>query len=148
MKGVLVDALVFEELLSVNLYKLSHHFKNLDFDISTFTMSFFMKLFTVDFPVETTLRFWDAFLCYGSQMMFRTILAMLKLNQDILLKTNDVSEIMLTMQDIVKTQFDVQKIMKTAFGFSKITHEKVQQLRKKYLPLIEMELERQRERRR
>nr|CAG4717962.1 unnamed protein product [Naegleria fowleri] len=148
LKGVLVDALVFEELLSVNLYKLSHHFKNLDFDISTFTMSFFMKLFTVDFPVETTLRFWDAFLCYGSQMMFRTILAMLKLNQDILLKTNDVSEIMLTMQDIVKTQFDVQKIMKTAFGFSKITHEKVQQLRKKYLPLIEMELERQRERRR
>ena len=123
LKGVLVDAMVFDELLSVNLYKLACHFKSIDFEISTFTMSFFMKLFTVDFPIETTLRFWDAFLCYGSQMMFRTVLAILKLNQDALLKTTDVSEIMLTMQDIVKTQFDCQKIMKTAFGFSKITRK-------------------------
>ena len=97
-----MDAMVFEELLGVNAYKLANHFKSLDFDVS-FTMSFFMKLFTIDFPIETTLRFWDSFLCYGSQMMFRTVLAILKINQDVLLKADDMSECLLSMQDIVKT---------------------------------------------
>ncbi|KAL9644575.1 hypothetical protein ABK040_015314 [Willaertia magna] len=143
LKGVLVDAFVFDELLNMNLSKLANHFKSLEFDISTFTMSFFMKLFTVDFPIETTLRFWDCFLCFGSQMLFRGILAVLKLNQDIFLKCKDMAECLLTMQDLIKTSFDCQKIMKTAFNFSKITHDKIALQRKKFIPLIEAELKRQ-----
>jgi hypothetical protein len=143
LKGVLVDAMVVDELFSFQLSKLANHLKSFDFDISTFTISFFMKQLTVDFPIETTLRYWDCLFCFGSQIMFKTVLAILKLNQDALLKTSDMSECLILIQDIVKTSFDCNKIMKTAFGFSKITQDKIKTLRNKYIKPIERELKNQ-----
>jgi hypothetical protein len=146
LKGVLVDATVLDELIFQNLYKLSARLKKLEFDISSFTMSFFMKLFTTDFPVEVTLRTWDAMFTFGPVMLFRVTLALLKLNEAQLLKTESLSECLLLFQNqIVKQCFDVKKLLKTAFGYSKVTPDKIDTLRKKYTPLIEIELQKQEE---
>lgn len=147
LKGVLVDATVLDELIFQNLYKLSTKLKKLEFDISSFTMSFFMKLFTTDFPVEVTLRIWDAMFTFGPVMLFRVTLALLKLNETLLLKTESLSECLLLFQNqIVKQCFDVDKLMKTAFKYN-ISLDKVDTLRKKYTPLIEIELQKQEEQR-
>jgi hypothetical protein len=109
-------------------------------------MSFFMKLFTTDFPVEVTLRTWDAMFTFGPVMLFRVTLALLKLNEAQLLKTESLSECLLLFQNqIVKQCFDVKKLLKTAFGYSKVTPDKIDTLRKKYTPLIEIELQKQEE---
>ncbi|KAL0482099.1 hypothetical protein AKO1_013217 [Acrasis kona] len=146
LKGVLVDATVLDELIYQNLSKLSTKLKRLEFDISSFTMSFFMKLFTQDFPVQVTLRIWDAMFTFGPVVLFRVTLALLKMNESQLLKTETLSECLLLFQNqIVKQCFDVDKLMKTAFGYSKITPDKIDLLRAKYLPLIESELQKQEE---
>jgi hypothetical protein len=145
LKGVLVDASLLDELIYQNHSKLASHFKKLGFEVSTFTMAFLLKLYSADFPVETTLRIWDAMFLHGGTILFKVALALLKMNESALLKAPDLSSMLLCFQNmVVKPCFDVSALLKSASGYDKkVTPVKIEQLRKRYSTLVEAELKKQ-----
>jgi hypothetical protein len=142
LKGVLVDASLLEELIYQEHSKLASHFRRLNFEFSTFTMSFLLKLYSSDFPVETTLRIWDKLFLEGSTILFKVALALLKINENALLKAQDVKNLLLCLQNmVIKPCFDVDKLLKTAEKYDKkVTPLKIELLRRKYSILVDNEL--------
>ena len=51
-----------------------------------YASQWFMTIFSVNIPFESTIRIWDIFLVEGKKILFRIALAIFKLNQQAMLK--------------------------------------------------------------
>ena len=66
--------------------RLCAHFEALGVDHAMYASQWFITLFTYSFPFELVTRAWDAFLFEGWKAVYRVALAVLKANQDSLLR--------------------------------------------------------------
>jgi hypothetical protein len=83
--GALIDQQIFSTLLEQRLPKLDRKLKELELDISMFTMQWFACLFSYNVPQKTLRKFWDLIFVCGRKMLFRFSLSLMaKMEKDLM----------------------------------------------------------------
>ncbi|XP_015922464.2 uncharacterized protein [Parasteatoda tepidariorum] len=113
--GAQADQEVLKDLLREKMPLLWQHFSQLDIELCTVTLNWFLAIFFDCVPFETLLRIWDCFLLEGPKVLFRFSLAILKMNERSLLAKQDTVSIMRQLKSAAKLCFDVDHLFQTAF---------------------------------
>ncbi|XP_064648922.1 uncharacterized protein LOC135501087 isoform X6 [Lineus longissimus] len=113
--GAQADQEVLKELLKEKLPKLHQHLDDLDIEISTVTLNWFLAIFFDSVPMETLLRIWDCFLLEGPKVLFRFAIAILKIHEKALLEKEDTISIMKHLKLCARLTFDSDGLIKVAF---------------------------------
>uniref|UniRef100_T1J8X5 TBC1 domain family member 2B n=1 Tax=Strigamia maritima TaxID=126957 RepID=T1J8X5_STRMM len=113
--GAQADQLVLKDLLREKLPKLSEHLEKHDIELCTVTLNWFLALFFDCVPFRTLLRIWDCFLLEGPKVLFRFSIALLKINEAVILQNQDSVAIMKQIKLAAKTAHDVDLLVKVAF---------------------------------
>ncbi|XP_055929090.1 uncharacterized protein LOC129960059 isoform X3 [Argiope bruennichi] len=113
--GAQADQEVLKDLLREKMPLLWQHFAQLDIELCTVTLNWFLAIFFDCVPFETLLRIWDCFLLEGPKVLFRFSLAILKMNERSLLAKQDTVSIMRQLKASAKLCFDVDHLFQTAF---------------------------------
>jgi len=129
MLGVRVDELVFEELVLWKLPKIASHLEECECSAGLFALRWFLCLFIGVLPTETVLRILDLFFTEGDKIMFRIGLALLKLNEKLILETVNQMELIELFSKVVPKVEDTQKLIKVAFSFDPLNRSKIRSLR-------------------
>ncbi|KAG7285394.1 hypothetical protein NEMBOFW57_010021 [Staphylotrichum longicolle] len=90
------DQTVLRQYVAEVLPRLSAHFDALSIDLETMTFQWFLSLFTDCLSAEALFRVWDVVLCTphdGGAFLFQVALALLKLNESLLLKCESPAEV-------------------------------------------------------
>ncbi|XP_041370358.1 uncharacterized protein LOC121384163 isoform X2 [Gigantopelta aegis] len=113
--GAQADQHVLKDLIHTKLPRLWTHLEEIDIEVSTITLNWFLGIFFDAVPFQTLLRVWDCFLLEGPKVLFRICLAILKMHEkEILLKADTIS-VMRHLKTCAKLTFDIDGLIKTAF---------------------------------
>lgn len=82
---------IHEQLLKKYLPKLYTHLQKEGIIPEVYCTNWYMTMFVVYFPIEVVVRIWDVYLVEGRKTIFRLSLAIMKINEEALLK-GDISE--------------------------------------------------------
>jgi len=85
MPGLANNFYVFLSLMKKYMPKLNNHLLELKFTPQMYASQWFLTIFAVYFPIEVVVRIWDVFLVEGRKTIFRIGLAIMKLNQKLIL---------------------------------------------------------------
>ena len=88
MIGLKLSFYILLSLIEKKLPKLHKHFLNEMVTPPHYATHWFMTLFSTKMPLELTLRIWDIFFIEGIKILYRVGLAILKLNEKVLLKSD------------------------------------------------------------
>ena len=77
--GIRVDALVFGHFLAVHFPEVDALLKEHDIELGLIAFTWFMTLFASVVHVKILLRIWDYLFAEGSMVVFKVMLAMVKL---------------------------------------------------------------------
>ncbi|XP_074655918.1 TBC1 domain family member 2B-like [Tubulanus polymorphus] len=113
--GAQADQEVLKDLLKEKLPNLYHHLDDLDIEISTVTLNWFLAVFFDSVPMQTLLRVWDCFLLEGPKVLFRFALAILKIHESVLLEKEDTISIMKHLKLCARLTYDAEGLIKVAF---------------------------------
>ncbi|XP_022246616.1 uncharacterized protein LOC106463422 [Limulus polyphemus] len=113
--GAQADQQVLKDLLREKLPNLYRHLASNDIELSTITLNWFLAIFFDAVPFEVLLRIWDCFLLEGPKILFRFTLAILKMQEDVILTCSDTVSIMRQLKAAAKFCFDIETLIKTAF---------------------------------
>lgn len=91
------------------------HWQKHAFDIALVAQKWFIALFVDSVPIETVMRIWDAFFNEGNKVLFRVVLAMIRLNEAKILALRESSELYSYMKQMPDGMYDCQTLMTTAF---------------------------------
>ncbi|KAI7906001.1 rab-GTPase-TBC domain-containing protein [Cokeromyces recurvatus] len=145
MHGALLDQIAFEQLVEQTMPILWEHFKKTNVEVSIACLPWFLSLFINSMPLEFAIRVLDILFMEGPRILFQIGLAILKINGDELLKTNDDSAFLdifksffqslghekdkgLDGQNVKLTKFN--EVMLTAYReFSLVTNQIIEDLR-------------------
>ncbi|KAG0201608.1 TBC1 domain member 9 [Mortierella sp. GBA30] len=100
--GVQVDQKVFSHLVGISLPSIASHFQDLDLDLATITIPWFLCLYQSAFPLPSSTRVLDCFFYEGPSFLFMLGLAILKSCQGLLLKCQNDEAVVLTIQSFFK----------------------------------------------
>jgi hypothetical protein len=120
LAGVRIDQYVFGHLLKENLPKIHQKLEDLNMSIEPLSVNWFLCLFVNCVPLETTLRIWDVFFFEGTRMLFRAGLALLKLNQNLILKAKSCDQLMTFLRAFTKSALDCDHLIQTCFDSNMI----------------------------
>ena len=95
LAGVHIDQAVFKDLLAEKLPRISTHFDKLALPIGPFTVNWFLCLFVNTLPLETSLHVWDCMFSEGVKTLFRCALALMKVNEKLILAARDFEQVLL-----------------------------------------------------
>ncbi|CAO3563194.1 unnamed protein product [Mortierella alpina] len=100
--GVQVDQKVFAHLVGISLPSIAAHFKQIDIDLATITIPWFLCLYQSAFPLPASTRVLDCFFYEGPSFLFMLGLAILKSCQASLLQCHNDEGIVLAIQTFFK----------------------------------------------
>ncbi|KAK6459352.1 GTPase activating protein [Scheffersomyces xylosifermentans] len=103
MYGTLLDQRVFESLVQNTMPKLWDHITKNDIQLSVVSLPWFLSLYLSSMPLVFASRIIDVFFLQGPQTLFQVALAILKVNGEDLLKTEDDGSFI----SIIKDYFQV-----------------------------------------
>ena len=83
-----------------------------------YASQWFFTLYTNCLPFEIIVRIFDCYLLEGEKIIYRAALAILKLNEDDLLKAKHFESFMENLRNCTNKIKDVEEFLKTAFKFS------------------------------
>lgn len=138
-KGILVDAAVIKLLIQQLLPRIHSHFEKLRFDITPFIVRWFKKLLVVTLPIETTLRVWDVMFCDGFEAVLRVLIALLKINESLILDKDHLGGMTVLLENITKCTFDYHNLIKQAYSYKQkdFSPERITKLRLSVTPEID-----------
>ncbi|XP_078385674.1 TBC1 domain family member 2A isoform X3 [Cetorhinus maximus] len=115
LTGSQVDQRVFKDFLSEKLPRLMSHFDQYNVDLSHITFNWFLVLFVDSLQSNILLQVWDAFLYEGTKVIFRYALAILKYNEEEILKLSDNLAIYNYLGCATQNISEGRKLMNIAF---------------------------------
>ncbi|WCJ26222.1 Ypt/Rab-GAP domain of gyp1p superfamily protein [Euphorbia peplus] len=138
-----VDQLVFEELMRERFPKLVNHLDYLGVQVAWISGPWFLSIFVNMLPWESVLRVWDVLLFEGNRvMLFRTALALMELYGPALMTTKDAGDAITLLQSLAGSTFDSSQLVFTAcMGFLAVDEARLQELRIKHRPSIQIVVE-------
>ena len=108
---------IFLSLLKKHVPKVYEHLLHKDRQISPsmYASQWFITLFSVNFRYEILVRVFDCFLCEGIKIIYRVALALMKINQDTILKARQLENVM----EVFKRIYDVdcEQLLTVGFDF-------------------------------
>jgi hypothetical protein len=110
----------FYKLLSLmkrHLPNIYEHFRKNNVHPSMYACQWFISIFSVNFRFDTLVRIFDVFLLEGVKILYRFALAVLKLNEEKLLKARMFEDIMSLFKGLYEN-ITVDDLMNKAFKFS------------------------------
>lgn len=113
--GVHVEMQSLAELVAEKMPKLAHHLGTLQCDITIVATDWFLCLFCTSLPSETAMRVWDSLLCEGPKILYRVALALLKTNEEPIMKLNDAGNVLRHLRAANATIHDRDALMTLAF---------------------------------
>ena len=81
-----------DELIRIKLPRLHAHLELLEADVSVVATDWFLTIFATSVPSETVGRAWDALFNEGPKVLFRVALALLKTQEEVLLRCDNAGE--------------------------------------------------------
>lgn len=114
--GLQADQLVLKELIEAKLPRLHAHLKQLELDIEVISFTWFATLFFNSLRFETLLRIWDCFLLDGRKFLFRASLALLKLQEDLLLEQTDALSAWRCLKVANQTVVAAEQLIESAYN--------------------------------
>ncbi|XP_067661994.1 uncharacterized protein [Haliotis asinina] len=113
--GAQADQMVLKDLIKEKLPTLSSHLMEIDIEVSTVTLNWFLAIFFDAVPFQTLLRIWDCFLLEGPKVLFRFSLAILKMHKKEILLKSDTISVMRHLKACAKITYDTDGLIKVAF---------------------------------
>lgn len=119
LMGLKVDQEVANELIETHVPRVAEHFAWVHFDLRALVPQWVMSFFINVLPIETTVRVWDYLITQDAKGLptvvhLEIVVAILKLVQDELLRTNDCGEVLDCLTHFTQTLFDGGKLVQTA----------------------------------
>ncbi len=90
------------ELVNERLPKVDQHLKEINVPLTLITLPWFLCLFIGYVPFEASLRILDCFLYEGPNILFSFALALLKMNEKIILEADEGTAIATQLKEAVK----------------------------------------------
>lgn len=145
--GVRVDERLLRHLVQVHMPELTELMHDLNADISMVIANWLITLLASAFPPRTLFRIWDWLFALGSAVLFRIILAMLKLNEEKLLErwrnaksstsSDPGSELFAAISKLSSEISRVEDLLEMAHSFEfSVTDHLIKELRRKYQAVI------------
>ena len=97
--GMRVDEKIFSFILTEKLPELADHFDICDISLTHLTFHWFLCLFINVLPIEVTEYIWDRVFYFGSHVIHAAALQILKNNQKLLLKKDDLEDIVVFLTE-------------------------------------------------
>ncbi|XP_041417461.1 ecotropic viral integration site 5 protein homolog isoform X3 [Xenopus laevis] len=133
----------FECMIQEQLPDLYVHFQAQSFHTSMYASSWFLTIFLTNFPLPVGTRIFDIFMSEGFEIVFRSGLAVLQMNQTELMQL-DMEGMLQHFQKVIPHQFDggPDKLIQAAYQV-KYNAKKMKKLEKEYTTIKTKELEEQ-----
>lgn len=141
--GTHVEMRSLEELTYNKLPRLHKHLQASGCEMSIIATDWFLCLFATTLPSETAARVWDALLQEGPKVLFRVALAILKTNEAVLLKQDNVGLLLRELRHAVQHLHDRDKLMKVAFdGIGSMPMARIDNYRQVKQEAVDFEMKR------
>nr|XP_033771963.1 ecotropic viral integration site 5 protein homolog isoform X3 [Geotrypetes seraphini] len=133
----------FEYMIQEQLPELYMHFQAQSFHTSMYASSWFLTIFLTTFPLPIATRVFDIFMSEGLEIVFRTGLALLQMNQAELMQL-DMEGMLQHFQKVVPHQFDSgpDKLIQASYQV-KYNAKQMKKLEKEYTTIKSKEMEEQ-----
>ncbi|KAI6187571.1 RUN and TBC1 domain-containing protein 3 [Aphelenchoides besseyi] len=134
--GLQAEVKLLEHLIDLHMPEIGEKIRNSDTEISIILANWLLTLAASVVPIRILLRIWDMVFQQGISALYRAILSMFKMNEELMLNS-DLEEkatgIFSFIQEIPSSVDNVDYLIEfmTTFEFS-ITEETIQRLRKTY----------------
>uniref|UniRef100_A0A0X3NUK9 RUN and TBC1 domain-containing protein 3 n=1 Tax=Schistocephalus solidus TaxID=70667 RepID=A0A0X3NUK9_SCHSO len=115
--GVQADQRVLGELISVFMPRLKGVIQEHEVDLALITLGWFLTLFSGVLSIRVMLRVWDLLFYEGSTVLFRIALAILKLNEEVLIETKNTASFFNAVSAAPSLITDVAELCKVAYSF-------------------------------
>jgi Ca2+-binding EF-hand superfamily protein len=122
LSGFLADAEFFKWLVADNLPELHKHFQSLNFDIVGLTAPWFLSLYVHELPLVTAFFVWDNIMLEGTYAIFEVGLALLRMQQEELLRYENEVELIVHIRTFTKQLYNPKKLIN---HWQKLDTEKV-----------------------
>jgi hypothetical protein len=139
--GVRVDTEVLKFFVQKKQPKLFDHFTKYNIDINVVSLRWFMCLFILTLPYETTARILDVLFFEGTIVLFNISLALLEMYKKDLLKINDSSSLLSALNKIGMNCTDADSLLKLALTNKNCIFKEVELV--KYRGMYRKQLEEQ-----
>lgn len=113
--GARIDELVFKEIVKDRLPRINKKFDELEMAIEPLTINWFLCVFVNSVPLETTLRIWDVFFYDGSRALFRAGLALLRINEHLILQAQNSVQLMTFLKAFTRSALDCEVFIKACY---------------------------------
>lgn len=127
------DQQVLRQYVSTVLPKLSAHLESLSIELEALTFQWFLSVFTDCLSAEALFRVWDVVLCTndGSTFLFQVALALLKLNEQNLLKCDTPASVYTYINhQMTEHAISIDGLMQASEGLRReVRREEVEQRR-------------------
>lgn len=87
---------------------------DLGIELPAITFSWFLSLFTDAMPMMTVLRVWDLLFVFGTVLLFRVSIAILALNEKVLLACDNATEFYCLTKAIAQHMYQIDPLLKIA----------------------------------
>jgi len=119
------------------------HLSRLRVDLEAITFNWFLSVFTDCLPAEALFRVWDVFFVEGSGYMFRVALAVIKINEKMILGCKSPAGVYSFMKDMTSRMVPVDRLIgMSCEGLERsVRNEVVEGMRKVEMEGLKREME-------
>ncbi|ODQ81251.1 hypothetical protein BABINDRAFT_160628 [Babjeviella inositovora NRRL Y-12698] len=103
MYGTLLDQKVFESLVEKTMPMLAEHISRYDIQLSVVSLPWFLSLYLSSMPLVYAFRIVDVFMLQGPRTLFQVALAVLRINGEQLLESDDDGAFILILKEYFLT---------------------------------------------
>ena len=114
--GAVVDQRVLLDLIQEKVPKLYNHLKQVEVDLTVFTLPWFLTIFVDVLHHDVFLNIFDAFLLEGNKVVFRFAIALLKTCEPNLLNCTTLGGIHACLSNLMTLKLDPKELAKIAFN--------------------------------
>lgn len=125
-----VDLCMTKMLLEERTPEIMKKTNSIGYDWIISVSGYLLTIFSNSFPIPTVLRIWDSFILEGPKIVFRVIIAFLRLNEEEILKCNDSNTLSDLMRNSEANMVDQEKLMKSAFSIKLFSRSHLTEMRK------------------
>ncbi|KAK8819186.1 hypothetical protein WA538_001760, partial [Blastocystis sp. DL] len=115
LSGARVDEAVFEEMLQKRMPRLYERITKADSALLSLSLGWFMNIFINYLPVTTVVRLWDVIMLEGDKCLLRFAMALLAMNEEELLQSEDDSVLSSRFRQMGQFLFDVDALLGLAY---------------------------------
>ncbi|CAK0782973.1 hypothetical protein CVIRNUC_006168 [Coccomyxa viridis] len=115
-KGAGVEQRVLQALMAKRFPKIVAQLEKADTSVEEVTRSWFSSLFCTALPAETAVRIWDVLFLEGPKILFRTALALFKMNESAILGTKLSVQVARCVSWRIARCYDPEALFKVAFS--------------------------------